>query len=201
VAQLSLFGNGPRRLLDDRSGCIEYRPGWAAPDDAREWFEALRTQVPWRAQRRLMYEREVAVPRLLASYRLDATLPSALAAIAARIAAEFATPFDSVGLNLYRDRHDSVAPHNDRLHELQPGHPILLLSLGATRRMVIQAKAPPRRVLGIELEAGSLLSMSWDTQLHYDHGVPKQRTPVGERISLAFRVRGRAGEAAGDDLE
>jgi hypothetical protein len=26
--------------------------------------------------------------------------------------------------------------------------------------------------------------------LHYDHAIPKQRTPVGPRISLAFRVRG-----------
>jgi alkylated DNA repair dioxygenase AlkB len=40
------------------------------------------------------------------------------------------------------------------------------------------------------LEAGSLLVMSWTTQLHYDHGIPKQRVPVGPRISLAFRVRG-----------
>jgi hypothetical protein len=31
--------------------------------------------------------------------------------------------------------------------------------------------------------------MSYDTQLHLHHSVPKTRTPVGERISLAFRDR------------
>jgi hypothetical protein len=31
--------------------------------------------------------------------------------------------------------------------------------------------------------------MSYETQLHYTHGVPKTREPVGPRISLAFRVR------------
>jgi len=31
--------------------------------------------------------------------------------------------------------------------------------------------------------------MSYATQLHYTHGVPKTREPVGERISLAFRVK------------
>jgi hypothetical protein len=41
----------------------------------------------------------------------------------------------------------------------------------------------------VDLAAGSLLSMDYDTQLHYDHGIPKLSTPCGPRISLAFRVR------------
>ena len=97
--------------------------------------------------------------------------------------------FNSVGLNLYRDGRDSVAAHNDHIDELVPGHPIALVSLGATRRMTIRAKQPPRRVLHVDLEPGSLLVMSYETQLHYTHGVPKTRGRVGERISLAFRVR------------
>lgn len=31
--------------------------------------------------------------------------------------------------------------------------------------------------------------MDYTTQQHYDHGVPKTQEPVGERISLAFRVK------------
>jgi len=50
-------------------------------------------------------------------------------------------------------------------------------------------KAVPRRHLHLDLEPGSLLVMSYDTQLHLDHGVPKARAAVGERISLAFRDR------------
>jgi hypothetical protein len=76
-------------------------------------------------------------------------------------------PFNSVGLNLYRDQHDSVAPHNDKLAEIVRGQPLALLSLGATRRMTIRAKQPPRHVLKIELETGSLLVVSRATQLHY----------------------------------
>ena len=66
---------------------------------------------------------------------------------------------------------------------------IALLSLGGTRRMTIRAKEPPRRVIHVDLEAGSLLMMSYATQIHYTHGVPKTKQPVGERISLAFRVK------------
>ena len=55
--------------------------------------------------------------------------------------------------------------------------------------MTIRSKRRPRRILDLDLEGGSLLLMSYETQLHYDHGIPKTRTPVGTRISLALRVR------------
>ena len=84
---------------------------------------------------------------------------------------------------------NSVAPHNDHLYDIREGFPIALLSLGATRRMTIRAKAAPRRSLQVDLETGSLLIMDYSTQIHYTHGVPKTSAAVGERISLAFRVK------------
>ena len=184
-----LFGAGPQRLLDDASGLIEYRPGVLSGELAQAWFEALHAGIPWRQQRRMMYERELDVPRLTASYRLDdPQLPAPLADAAALATREFGEGFNAVGLNLYRDREDSVAPHNDRLEDLVEGRPIVLLSLGATRSMRIQGKAS-RLKLELDLEPGSLLLMDYESQKHYDHGIPKQRASVGPRISLAFRTR------------
>src|SRR5262249_50351701 len=97
--------------------------------------------------------------------------------------------FTSVGLNFYRDGRDSVAPHNDDLDEIASGSPIVLLSLGATRRMTIRAKAAARRVFHVDLAARSLLLMSYEKQIHFTPGVQKTNEPVGPRISLAFRVR------------
>jgi alkylated DNA repair dioxygenase AlkB len=108
------------------------------------------------------------------------------------VTAQLEMPFNAVGLNLYRDGRDSVAPHNDHLYELRKGFPIALVSLGATRRMTIRPKAQPRTPVYVDLEPGSLLVMDYDTQLHYTHGVPKTPEPVGERISLAFRVKADA---------
>ena len=191
MAQLSLFGSGPQRLLDDASGLIELIPDLVDRAIAQAWLEQLQREVAWKGGRRLMYEREVDVPRLRAHYRLDAPdLPATLREARIAVATVLDAPFDSVGLNLYRDQHDSVAPHNDKLTDIVRGQPIALLSLGATRRMTIRAKRPPHHVLKVDLEAGSLLVMSWATQLHYDHAIPKQRASVGPRISLAFRVRG-----------
>ena len=190
MAQLGLFGDERRVLLDDTSGTISYAPAAVDADAGRSWFETLRETVPWGAQRRRMYDRDVDVPRLVASYRLDdAGVPEPVLAAAGVAGASTGVAFTNAGLNLYRDGRDSVAPHNDHLYEIVEGFPIALLSLGATRRMTIRSKTRPRRILDIDLEHGSLLVMSYETQKHYDHGIPKVTETIGPRISLAFRVR------------
>jgi alkylated DNA repair dioxygenase AlkB len=194
MPQLALFEAREGVLADDELGRIAYTARFVDPATATAWFEALRDEVKWKAERRWMYEREVDVPRLTAHFRFappeDADrAPDAIARAAREIVTRTGVPFNSVGLNRYRDGRDSVAPHNDHLDEIVEGQPIALVSLGATRRMVIRAKAPPKRMLDVDLEPGSLLMMSYATQLHYTHGVPKTKAPVGERISLAFRVK------------
>jgi alkylated DNA repair dioxygenase AlkB len=192
MSQLVLFDSDDRVLAADERGRITYLGAFIAPPTAEAWFTELRRDVAWRAERRQMYDREVDVPRLIGHYRLDSPRSAAPAAIldaAARVTAHLQVPFNSVGLNLYRDGDDSVAPHNDHLSELRQGFPIALLSLGATRRMTIRTKAAPHRSMHVELESGSLLVMDYATQIHYNHGVPKTKHAVGERISLAFRVK------------
>jgi alkylated DNA repair dioxygenase AlkB len=189
--QLSLLGPGRRVLLDDETGSMTYTPDFIDPGRAAAWFEALRDGTDWHSQRRMMYDREVDVPRLMASFRLDTgeDVPPILREAAELATAECGAPFNRVGLNLYRDGRDSVAPHNDHTDEIREGFPIALLSLGATRRMTIRGKSRPRRVFDLDLEAGSLLVMSYETQAYYDHAIPKTRERVEPRISLAFRVR------------
>ena len=170
-------------------------PDFLPVDTASTWFDEVRAAVAWEAQRRVMYDREVDVPRLVGHFRLEpdaAPAPEVIRVAAQRVIEATGVTFNSVGLNFYRDGRDSVAPHNDHLDEIAPGCPIVLLSLGATRRMTIRAKATPRRALHVDLAGGSLLLMSYETQLHYTHGVPKTREPAAPRISLAFRVRSPA---------
>lgn len=200
MSQLALFDSTETVLVDDERGRITYRPHFVDAGTAEAWFTALRHGIEWRSERRLMYDREVDVPRLVSSFRLDPASPSTPDAIldASRLVIDATSvPFNSVGLNLYRDGRDSVAPHNDHLNEIQKWFPIALVSLGATRRMAIRAKEPPRRAFNVDLEAGSLFVMDYATQLHYTHGVPKTNEPVGERISLAFRVRLARGKTGG----
>jgi len=203
MSQPTLFDSSDALLADDERGRIVYTPGVVDGATAQAWFGELRAAVTWKAERRIMYDREVDVPRLIGHFRLDppsSSTPDAILRTAHLVVDRAGVPFNSVGLNLYRDGRDSVAPHNDHLSELRKGFPIALVSLGATRRMTIRAKAQPRRVIHIDLEAGSLLVMDYATQLHYMHGVPKTSEVVGERISLAFRVK-RERATPGDDAE
>jgi len=210
LTQLGIFGDGQRTLVDDETGRIVYFPGFAGASTAAAWFSTLRDGVAWQSERRRMYDRDVDVPRLVARYRLDdPDLPAPIAEAAERASQIASTTFNSAGLNFYRDGRDSVAPHNDHLYEIVAGHPIALISLGATRLMTIRSKANVilspstslrtgsvegrRRILDLDLENGSLLLMSYETQMHYDHGVPKSKTPVEARISLALRVRPSTG--------
>jgi alkylated DNA repair dioxygenase AlkB len=202
LPQLALFHHSESVLVDDASGRIAYTPRFVDGPTALAWFAELRETVPWKAERRRMYDREVDVPRLTAHFDLgpeDPARPAAIQQAADRVIGTTEVPFNSVGLNFYRDGRDSVAPHNDHLEVLVEGFPIALLSLGGARRMTIRAKQPPRRALHLDLEPGSLLMMSYATQIHYTHGIPKTTDPVDPRISLAFRVK-PARTAAGGDI-
>jgi alkylated DNA repair dioxygenase AlkB len=196
MSQGGLFAPEPLVIVDDEHGRFAYEPGVISAERAAAWFAGLLADIPWEAQRRAMYGRDVDVPRLLQHYALDdPALPPIVGEAAREVIALTGVRFTSVGLNLYRDGRDSVAPHNDHIDELTEGEPIALLSLGATRRMTLRERDAPRRSFDIDMEPGSLLTMSYATQFHYDHGIPKMRGKVGPRISLAFRVRpeGKAG--------
>lgn len=185
-----LFAHDCVTLVDDAEGGIRYWPRFVEADTAKAWFETLRERAAWTHLQRPMYDRIVDVPRLLAHYAIDA-LPENLPldAILERTMARAPAPYTHIGMNLYRDGQDSVAMHHDKLHTLQAGHPITLVSLGASRRMLIRAMSGDRRTIAVDLEPGSLLRMSHASQLTHEHGIPKCKRAQGPRISVVFRVR------------
>src|ERR1044072_7284289 len=88
-------------------------------------FERLSREVPWREERRQMYDRVVDVPRLLCFYDEDETLPDparppARDALSAHYAGELGEPFRTAGLCYYRTGRDSVAWHGDRIGRGNP---------------------------------------------------------------------------------
>lgn len=187
---MDLFPPAEIQIVEDAEGGVRYWPGFAPPRQADAWLATLLADAAWASQRRKMYDRVVDVPRLMATYAIDA-LPAGLplAAILEAVQARVPAPYTSVGLNLYRDGSDSVAMHNDKLHTIVPGQPIALLSLGDPRRMLVRGKAGSRQSIAIDLEHGSLLAMSHASQLTHEHGIPKTKQPLGPRISVVFRVR------------
>src|SRR5258708_39408279 len=151
--QSSLFEHAERRSLCS-GAWVELRSGWLT--DAESLFDELMRQIPWRAERRQMYERVLDVPRLVSFHSLvDEPAPHPrLKQISRRLngtyAGELGEPFTTAGLCLYRDGNDSVAWHGDKIgRSTTEDTMVAIVSLGATRVFALRPRGggkslPPR---------------------------------------------------------
>jgi alkylated DNA repair dioxygenase AlkB len=175
--------------------------GWLAGSGAL--FARLAERVPWRAERRRMYDRTVDVPRLLCFYDQDAELPDPVLAscrdrLSEHYGAELGEPFRTAGLCLYRDGRDSVAWHGDTIGRGSTEDTMVaIVSLGTARPLLLRPRTAgsPRGTgehgtLRYNLGHGDLLVMGGSCQRTWEHAVPKSARPVGPRISVQFRPRG-----------
>ena len=186
-------GKAPTRTELASGAWVDVLPGWVTGSD--ELFERLATRVPWHAERRHMYERDVDVPRLLAWYGEDDHLPDEALVSARRLlsehyADELGEPFVTAGLCLYRDGRDSVAWHGDTIgRSRHEDTMVAILSLGTPRALLLRPRGggETRRYM---LGHGDLLVMGGSCQRTWEHAVPKTARPVGPRISVQFRPRG-----------
>jgi alkylated DNA repair dioxygenase AlkB len=182
-----------RRVPLARGAWVDLRPGWLAGSGAV--FGALVETVPWRAERRHMYDRVVDVPRLLCFYGDDAPLPhpaltAARDALSAHYRAELGEPFRTAGLCLYRDGRDSVAWHGDTTGRgSREDTMVAILSLGAPRALLLRPRGGGAS-LRYEIGHGDLLVMGGSCQRTWEHAVPKTARVVGPRISVQFRPQG-----------
>jgi alkylated DNA repair dioxygenase AlkB len=173
---------------------IDVLTGWMAGAD--ELFGRLLKVVPWRAERRWMYERVVDVPRLLCFYADGEELPDPLLAEArdalnARYAAELGEPFVTAGLCLYRDGRDSVAWHGDTIGRgSREDTMVAILSLGTPRPLLLRPAGGGGPTLRHDLGHGDLLVMGGSCQRTWQHAIPKSARPTGPRISVQFRPQG-----------
>ena len=199
---LGALGASVRRTPLAHGAWVDLRPGWLAGSGAV--FGRLVEAVPWRAEKRHMYDKVVAVPRLLCFYGEDAPLPdpvltAARRALSAHYGPELGEPFRTAGLCLYRDGRDSVAWHGDTIGRgRREDTMVAIVSLGTPRALLLRPRSggPTGRgggrggSLRFEIGHGDLLVMGGSCQRTWEHAVPKTTQAVGPRISVQFRPRG-----------
>jgi len=183
----------PERVQLDHGAWVDVQRGWLAGSAAL--FARLFDQVPWRAERRQMYDRTVDVPRLQRFYGEDAELPDP-ALVACRdtlnghYEAELGEPFRTAGLCLYRDGRDSVAWHGDTIGRGRTEDTVVaIVSLGTPRALLLRPRGGGPAIRH-DLGHGDLLVMGGSCQRTWEHAVPKTARPTGPRISVQFRPRG-----------
>jgi alkylated DNA repair dioxygenase AlkB len=159
--------------------------------DADDVFATMVADVPWRAERREMYDRVVDVPRLVYTYMIDEPLPhpvltEAREALTAHYLPELGEPFRTAGCCYYRDGRDSVAWHGDRIgrgnsHDTM----VAIVSIGDPRKLCLRPRGGGESI-PIEMGHGDLLVMGGSCQRTWEHAVPKV-AHAGPRISVQFR--------------
>ena len=108
------------------------------------------------------------------------------------------TQLNSCLINLYRNENDSIRKHCDSPESFGTTPTILVLSIGAPRRIVFShrhynpenhrsMRLKKEDPIEITLASRSLLIMSGGSQKYFCHEIPKEKYPCGKRYSLTFR--------------
>lgn len=187
---LQPLGSSVRRTELSHGAWVDVRPGWLTGSD--ELFAHLLAHVDWRGERRWMYDRDVATPRLLRFYDRTEALPHPLVgaareALSAHYAPELGEPFVTAGLCLYRDERDSVAWHADATgRSANIDTMIAIVSVGTPRPLALRPRGGGDSQR-FRLGHGDLLVMGGSCQRTWEHAVPKTSGPLGPRISIQFR--------------
>jgi len=96
-------------------------------------------------------------------------------------------PVNHCVVNRYQNGSDHISYHQDKIRDFAEGAPVFTVSLGATRRFLLQS-LQKNAGTGLDLEHGSLFELGWKTNQAYKHAIAKTAKAVGTRISLTFRV-------------
>jgi alkylated DNA repair dioxygenase AlkB len=180
--------------FDDSLNALEHMslPPGAWIDACPNWlgghmrlFHELIHVVSWRHQQRMMYERMVMVPRLVASAPTDGWAGSIISEMAECLSSHYDRRISRASLAYYRNGNDSVAMHGDRVGDRKQDSIIAIVSIGAPRRFLLKSNTDERSHK-FDLGWGDLLVMGGDCQATWQHGVPK-RGHADPRISIQFR--------------
>jgi len=184
-----------------------YHAHFLTQGEADEMLEGLWRELQWSQREIMLFGRPVMQPRLVAwygepdaVYRYSgltlAPLPwhPLLQKLKSRVEAISESRFNSVLANAYRDGRDSMGWHSDDERELGMWPVIASLTLGAARRFLLRPRNRAKGVQGATITLhpvhGSLLLMKGESQLLYQHALPRTRRPVALRINLTWRLVG-----------
>jgi alkylated DNA repair dioxygenase AlkB len=175
-----------RRIHLDPGAWIDLVPGWV--EGADRLFEQVVRTREWAQRSRHMYEHLVPEPRMTARWSLDSgepLEPAILDEIRRALSSRYAVTFDSAGFNLYRDGHDSVAWHRDKIRREIHDPVVPLVSLGEPRKLMFRPHGGGAS-RAFPVGRGDLLVTGGSTQRTWEHAVLKV-SRAAPRISIAFR--------------
>ncbi|MFL5308129.1 MAG: alpha-ketoglutarate-dependent dioxygenase AlkB [Polyangia bacterium] len=160
-----------RRIALDEDAWVEHLPGWVSGHEAL--LDDLAQSTAWRTESRLMYDRMVDVPRLVAALPADGPGHPVLEEIRRVLNARYETTFVNLSMGYYRDGNDSVAWHGDTTARELPQAIVATISLGEPRKFLLRPRSRGARTQAYMLGWGDLIVMGGSCQRTWEHSVPK----------------------------
>lgn len=183
----------------DNDGNLFLEHKFLSNEEASSILHELILELEWSQEYIQMYGKTIRSPRLIswvgdkdAIYTYSGTVHQPrewhqrLAELRNRLMEYTNHSFNSVLCNWYKDGTDSMGWHSDNEPELGNNPYLASLSLGQTRIFKIRHKKTGA-THAIELENGSLITMSGKLQQYWQHCIPKTHKQVNSRINLTFR--------------
>lgn len=192
-SQLGIFGRSSpeidpafarlHRVRLDADAWYEYTPGWLQGHELV--FEQLVRSIRWRHERQHIYDKVVDTPRLVARLPQDGEFPAVVEQMRELLSTRYGQTLTNVSLGYYRDGHDSVAFHGDRVAREMAEALVCTVSVGAPRRFLLRPRAGGT-LIALSLGWGDLFVMGGSCQRTWQHGIPKVKS-APPRIAIMFR--------------
>ncbi|HSR98931.1 MAG TPA: alpha-ketoglutarate-dependent dioxygenase AlkB [Kofleriaceae bacterium] len=192
--QLDLFG-APRFAFDaafatlrrdelTEGAWIDHAPGWVSGHDLL--FDELERSLAWHTEKRRMYDRVVATPRLLATIAPRDVAGGIVEDMRRALSARYGEDFVRTTAALYRDGNDSVAWHGDTTARDMNTAIVATVSLGQPRKFLLRPTEGGGSI-SYQLGRGDLVVMGGTCQRTWRHAIPKIAHASGPRIAVMFR--------------
>jgi alkylated DNA repair dioxygenase AlkB len=197
---MELFPADPTTNLLPRDGAVFYHGPVFAPQEAVQFLGALGEEVPWENDEVVLYGKRIVMGRKVAwfgdagfAYSYSGTTKQALpwtpamARLRDRVQKLTGARFNSCLANFYHSGEEGMSWHSDDERTLVRNAAIASLSFGAERRFRFRHKET-KEMVEVNLEDGSLLEMRDETQVFWQHCLPKTKKVGRSRINLTFRL-------------
>lgn len=164
------------------------------------YFNSLLTEIDWRCDQAVIFGKRIETKRKVAWYAdqpfsytysniTKCALPwtESLHLLKNIVEQKTGETYNSCLLNLYHNGSEGMAWHSDGEKDLKRNGAIASLSFGAVRKFAFKHKNT-KKVVSLDLKAGSLLVMKGETQQHWLHRLPPTKKVQDARVNLTFRT-------------
>lgn len=188
-------------VIDNYNCKVTYNAGFLSIQYADDLFNYLLKNINWKHDQAVIYGKKIITKRKIAWFasldfnynysgndRIAEPWDEEILKIKKILEVATNHTFNSCLLNLYHDGQEGMAFHSDDQNHLEKDTPVAIISLGAERFFKLRETKNKKVQNKLLLEKGSLLLMLGQTQVVYQHEIPKMLGIKTPRISLTWRT-------------